>query len=160
MPSIRRTFLLIFAACTAMMVGAMIMQHVFEMEPCPLCITQRIFVVLAGLIAFFAWIHNPLHLGRRIYAGLGLLLSLCGGGVSARHVWLQSLPEDQAPTCGPGLNYMFDALPFMDALSLLFKGDGNCAEVTWRFGLTIPGWTLVCFVLLVLVFIWQLIRKN
>ncbi len=160
LPSIRQCFFLIAAASAAMMVGALIMQHVFEMEPCPLCITQRVFVILAGIVALIAALHNPAACGRRLYSGLGIVTSLAGGGVSARHVWLQHLPEDQVPTCGPGLSYMFDALPMWEALSLLFAGDGNCAEESWRFlGLTIPGWTLVCFIAFALTFAWQAWRK-
>ncbi len=161
LPSIRQSFFLIAAACAGMMVAALIMQHMFEMEPCPLCVTQRVFVILAGVIALIAALQNPARLGRRIYSSAGILLSLIGGGVSARHVWLQNLPEDQVPTCGPGLSYMFEALPMWEALSLLFAGDGNCAEESWRFlGLTIPGWTLVCFAGLVAVFAWQAWRKD
>lgn len=161
LPSIRQSFFLIAAACAGMMVAALIMQHMFEMEPCPLCVTQRVFVILAGVVALIAALQNPALLGRRIYSSAGIVLSLIGGGVSARHVWLQNLPEDQVPTCGPGLSYMFEALPMWEALSLLFAGDGNCAEESWRFlGLTIPGWTLVCFSGLVAVFAWQAWRKD
>lgn len=161
MPSIRLVYFLLFAACTGMMVVALIMQYVFSMDPCPLCITQRIFVVAAGLVALAAALHNPATTGKNIYAGLGALASLVGGGVSTRHVWLQNLPEDQVPACGPGLSYMFEALPFQEALSLLFAGDGNCAEAGWTFlGLTIPAWTLISFIGLTGVFVWQGLRKN
>lgn len=161
LPSTRITFFLAFAACTAMMMVALIMQYVFVMEPCPLCITQRVFVILAGITALIAGLHHPQKLGTRIYAVVGALFCIVGGGVSSRHVWLQSLPEDQVPTCGPGLSYMFDALPFQDAVALLFAGDGNCAETGWTFlGLTIPAWTLVCFIGLTCIFIWQFVRKN
>lgn len=161
LPNIRNTYFLIAGACLAMMIAALIMQHVFDMEPCPLCVTQRVFVILAGVVALIAGVHHCQGLGNRIYASCGAIMCIIGGGVSARHVWLQNLPEDQVPTCGPGLSYMFETLPMWEALSLLFAGDGNCAEEAWRFlGLTIPGWTLVCFLGLLAIFIWQLIRKN
>ncbi len=153
---------IIFISSLASIITALIMQHMFEMEPCPLCITQRLFVMGAGGIAFIAFLHNPLaRLLKCGYAAIGLALSLIGGGVSARHVWLQSLPEDQAPACGPGLEYMFDTFPLMEALTLLFKGDGNCADVVWSFlGLSIPGWTLVLFGVFAVGFIVQVTRKN
>ncbi len=160
LPNRRMMYFLVAGACLAMMIAALIMQHMFEMEPCPLCITQRVFVILAGVVALAAGAHNCKGIGNKIYASLGGLVSIIGGGVSTRHVWLQNLPEDQVPTCGPGLSYMFDALPLWEALSLLFAGDGNCAEESWRFlGLTIPGWTLLCFLGLLVIFIWQLLRK-
>ncbi len=160
LPTIRQSYFLIAAACLCMMIAALIMQYFLDMEPCPLCITQRVFVIFAGLVGLIAGIHNTPNLGHKCYSALGILVSLIGGGVSARHVWIQNLPEDQVPTCGPGIGYMFDALPFTEALSLLFAGDGNCAEESWRFiGLTIPAWTLLCFLALAGVFGWQLLRK-
>ena len=160
-PSIRRTNLLIFSACTGMMIFALILEHFAQMEPCPLCITQRVIVILIGVLGFLAWIHNPETLGRRIYALLTIITTGIGIGVAGRHVWLQNLPEDQQPACGPGLSYMIDALPLQDVVTLLFKGDGNCAEVAARFlGLTLPGWTLVAFVGLIVIALWQLIRKK
>ncbi len=161
LPSARQTFFIIAAACCSMMIAALIMQHMLEMEPCPLCISQRVFVILAGAVALIAGLHNPANIGNKLYNLSGIIFSLVGGGISTRHVWLQNLPEDQVPTCGPGLSYMFETLPLADALALLFAGDGNCAEVSWQFlGLTIPGWTLVCFIGLTVIFTLQLIRKE
>ncbi len=130
------------------------------MHPCPLCITQRIFVVAAGIIAILAAIHNPGITGLRVYAALGLLAAGSGAGFSGRHVWLQNLPEDQVPSCGPGLSYMFENFPIMEAFELLLLGDGNCSEVVWSFlGLSIPGWLLVSFIGLIIINGWQLFRK-
>ncbi len=161
LPNIRLTFLLVFATSVAMMIAALIMQYVFDMEPCPLCVSQRVFVILAGVIALIATIQTPGVTGTRVYSSLGFIACAVGGGISARHVWLQNLPEHLVPTCGPGLSYMFDALPFLDALKLLFQGDGNCADVVWNFlGLSIPAWTLICFIGLAIIFIWQGIRAS
>jgi disulfide bond formation protein DsbB len=61
-------------------------------------------------------------------------------------LWLQHLPPSEVPECGPGLEYMLDALPFTDVLAKVLHGSGECAEVLWRFlGLSIPGWSLVAF---------------
>lgn len=159
LPSYRNTNFIVAAGCTGLILIALYMQEVLGMHPCPLCITQRIFVILAGLLALLAALHNPAATGRKLYAGLGALAALVGGGVSARHVWIQHLPEDQVPACGPGLEYMFETFPLMDALTLLFQGDGNCADIVWQWGLTIPGWTLVAFVGLLLVNLWQGMRR-
>lgn len=161
LPSARQTFFLIAAACCCSMIAALIMQHMLEMEPCPLCISQRIFVILAGTAALIAGFHNPGNIGNKLYSLSGIFFSVVGGGVSMRHVWIQNLPEDQVPTCGPGLSYMFETLPLADALTLLLAGDGNCAEVSWQFlGLTIPGWTLIFFIGLAAIFTWQFMRKK
>lgn len=161
LPSTRQTFFLIAAACCSMMIAALIMQQILEMEPCPLCISQRVFVILAGAVALIAGLHNPANIGGKLYNLCGIIFSIVGGSISTRHLWIQNLPEDQVPTCGPGIGYMFETLPLADALTLLFAGDGNCAEVSWQFlGLTIPGWTLVGFIGLAAIFTWQLIRKE
>lgn len=162
LPSVRMTFLLVAIACTLMMLIALLyFQMALDLAPCPLCITQRIFVILVGLISLAAFFHHPRVVWRRVYAGLATLMALIGAGVSTRHVWLQHLPEDQVPACGPGLSYMFETFPLADALRLLFQGDGNCAELSWSLlGLSIPAWTLVGFIGLAAVGLFQLFRKG
>lgn len=152
--------IIIAAGCAGLMAFALYLQEKLGLHPCPLCITQRVCVIVVGAIALIAAIHNPGKTGVRIYAGLQGLAALTGIVVAGRHVWIQSLPADQVPACGPGLQYMFENFPFMDALELLFKGDGNCAIVDWSFlGLSIPAWVLVACVGLLFINGWQLLRK-
>lgn len=161
MPSIRFINLIIFAGCTGLMLVGVYMDHVMDLEPCPLCITQRIFIVLTGCIALLAFIHHPMDWGRRVYSLLGALAAIGGGYFSSHHLWLQSLPPEDVPACGPGLAYMFDAFPLQEAIALLLKGDGNCAEVSWTlFGLSIPAWTLIAFAGLTLLHLYQAFRSN
>ena len=109
-------------------------------------------------MAFFV---NPGKIGRKIFGILGILFAVIGGSFSTRQLWLQSLPEDQVPACGPDIGYLLDNFPLMDALSVLLRGDGNCAEVTWTFlGVSIAGWTLVAFVGLVGFNLWQVLRRG
>lgn len=159
-PSVRNTNFLIFITCTLMMLAAAYMEHVMKMIPCSLCITQRGFVVLTGLIALVAAIHNPATGGRRVYAVLGTISPLLGACFAGRQLWLQSLPADQVPACGPGLAYMFEVFPFMEALKLLLQGDGNCAHVDKILGLSLAAWTLIAFIGLAGVNLYQLIRKQ
>jgi len=157
----RTVFALVFAACTAAMGFAYFLELQLTLKPCPLCMTQRFFVVLIGVLALLAAIHGPGKLGRRVYAGLIAITALGGGGVAARHVWLQSLPEDQVPACGPSLSYMLETLPFTETLQLIFMGDGNCAEVDWTLlGFSIPQQTLALFVVLLGVQVWLLWRQE
>lgn len=159
--SVRNTHLVIFIGCVGLILTALFMQYSMGLPPCPLCITQRVFVILVGLIALIAAIHNPPKLGQVIYGLLGIGAAATGGGVSLRQVWLQSLPEDQVPACGPGLEYMFSNFPLIEALDLLFRGDGNCAEVSWSlFGLSIPAWTAVAFAGLIGFNLWQIVRRQ
>lgn len=158
LPSIRQTNLVIFLACTASMLVAAYMEHVMGLVPCPLCITQRAFMILVGVIALVAFIHNR---GTRVYGIAGLIAAAIGGAFSSRQLWLQSLPEDQVPACGPGLSYILDAYPFMQALEVLLRGDGNCAKIDWSlFGISIAGWTLMAFVGLAAINLYQVLRKR
>lgn len=161
LPNIRLTFLIIFLGCTGLILVGLYMQHFMDLYPCPLCITQRVFIIAVGVTALAAFIFNPAALGRRIFAGLGILFAIAGGSFSTRQLYLQSLPEGQAPACGPDVAYLLENFPLMDALSVLLRGDGNCAEVVWTFlGISIPGWTLVAFAGLVGFNIWQAVRKS
>jgi disulfide bond formation protein DsbB len=139
-------FLAAFLISAALIATALIMQYALKLEPCPLCIFQRVFVIALGGIALVAAIHDPRLMGRRVYGVLIVVFGVLGMIVAGRHVWLQSLPADQVPECGPGLEYMLNAFPLTEVLSLVFRGSGECADVQWVFlGLTIPGWTLVIF---------------
>jgi disulfide bond formation protein DsbB len=125
---------------------ALYLQHALRLEPCPLCVFQRIFVIALGAVMLVAAIHDPAGVGRRVYGALVAVLGLMGVGVAGRHVWLQHLPADQVPECGPGLEYMLDAFPLTEALSMVFRGSGECAEVQWTLlWLSIPEWTLIIF---------------
>lgn len=144
--STRGVFGLMATASISLMAFALYLQHVLGEHPCPLCITQRLFVIAIGLIALTATIHNPAKTWRRVWSVLLLLSAIGGGIVAARHVWIQHLPEDQVPACGPDLAYMFQNFPFQHAVHLLFMGDGNCAQIGWTLlGFSIPEWTLVAF---------------
>jgi disulfide bond formation protein DsbB len=140
-------FLLGFASCFLMLSVGAYFQFVEEMEPCPLCISQRIAILVTGIIFLIAAIHNPKSCGLKIYSILGVITALCGAGISIRHVWIQNLPADEIPECGPGLSYVFENFPLLDTIKLMLNGTGDCAEILWTFlGISIPGWTLVAFI--------------
>jgi protein dithiol:quinone oxidoreductase len=156
----RRVFFILALGCLGLIVTGLYMQYVMQLIPCALCITQRVFIIGVGLTALIAGLHAPHSWGQKIYAGIGALLAVGGGSVSARHVHLENLPPDQVPACGPDILYMFENFPLKEALELLFRGDGNCSEVAWRFlGLSIPSWTLVAFAGLLFINLWQFFRS-
>jgi disulfide bond formation protein DsbB len=141
----RNAYLSIWLGCITLIAIALFMQYQMGLIPCALCMTQRVFIIAVGSVALLAWLHQSSS--GRTYPVIGMVLAIIGGGFSTRHIWLQSLPEDLAPACGPTLGYLLDNVPFVEALSVLLQGDGNCAESVWSFlGLTIPGWTLVAFI--------------
>jgi len=137
----------------AMMVGAHVLEFVWGLDPCPLCVMQRIWIMVAGVIMAIGLAHEP-RLG--IYSLLAIAASVVGAGFSTRQLWLQSLPPDQVPSCGPDLAYMIEAFPLSDILIAMTSGDGNCAEVVWSFlGLSIPAWALIGFVVLIVTIVVQ-----
>lgn len=139
-----------FLACVGMMAYALFVQYGLLLEPCPLCVFQRMATIGTGLVFLAAAIHNPTSWGRRVYAVLITLVAGAGIGVAGRHVWLQHLPADQIPECGPGFGYIMDTFPLSDALRHIFTGSGECAKIDWSFlGLSMPAWVLICFVALI-----------
>ncbi|HLV78137.1 MAG TPA: disulfide bond formation protein B [Marinobacter sp.] len=156
----RRVFGLIFVVCAGLLAVAFYMEHVMGLEPCPLCWLQRFGFMGAGLVALLAFVHGPRGFGNRIYGGLMVLCAGAGLGVAGRQLWLQSLPPDQVPACGPSVDYMLEVLPWFDVLKTALQGTGDCAAVVWRFlGLSIPGWTAVFFSLVILIGLWTVFRR-
>lgn len=142
--------------CAAMMAYAYYSQYVDGLEPCPLCMFQRVALLLVGVMFALAALHNPAQLGSRVYAGLIGLSSLLGASIAGRHVWLQNLPEDLVPECGPGLDYMLDVLPLSETLSIVLNASGECADINWQFlGLSMPAWVLTCFIGLGVLGVWR-----
>ena len=153
--------LMVFLFCTSLMAYALYTQYVDYLDPCPLCIFQRAAFIWMGVFALLAAIHNPKAVGRKIYAVLVFLGAAFGTAVAGRHVWMQHLPADQVPECGPGLNYMLDNFPLAEALASVFRGSGSCAEFTWTFlGMSMPEWALVWFIGLGLMTLWVSFRKQ
>lgn len=159
--AIRPLFGLLVVTCVvAMGFAVLFLQQTLQLQPCPLCVTQRVFVILVGVFALLAFLHNPSGWGRRVYALLCLLAAAGGAAVAGRHVWLQSLPEDLAPACGPSLGYMLETFPLSETIQLVLMGDGNCAETVWTFmGLSIPAQTLILFIVLIIASLFQLLRR-
>ena len=158
-PGPRNLNWLIGLGCVFMMAVALYMEHAMHLEPCPLCIFQRVATIAVGLIALLAAVHNPGTTGVRIYGVAMILAAVSGAGLSIRQLWLQSLPPDEVPACGPGLDYLMDVFPMTEVVAMVLQGDGSCAEVVWSlFGISIPGWTLIGFIGLILLGLFQVLR--
>ena len=152
---------MLFLAAVIGMAFALYLEHVQGLAPCPLCVFQRVGLIGLGIISLIACLHNPKsNIMKRLYALLGSLSILWSVGVAARHVWLQNLPPDQVPSCGPGLEYWLETLPMQSVLQQVLNGSGECATIDWTFlGQSLPVWSLIFFSILLLVSLWQLLRK-
>ena len=145
--SSRVGYLLGFFACFAGVGLALWIQTRYQLNPCPLCISQRIVMMCLALVFLGAAIQNPALLGRRIYALLQIILAIGGSGVAIRHWWLQAHRDSMIADCGVGFDYMFDNFPMKKALTLVFRGTGDCATIDWKFlGLSIPQLALISFI--------------
>tara|TARA_B100001996_G_scaffold174680_1_gene133322 strand:- start:359 stop:802 length:444 start_codon:yes stop_codon:yes gene_type:complete len=129
------------------MVFGLYLEYVQGLEPCPLCVFQRIAYILIGLIALIGATHNPKDLFLVIYKFLIIITAITGALIAGRQVWLQHLPPELVPECGPGLDYMLNVFPLSDAIKMILSGSGECAEVQWRFiGFSIAEWSLIMFI--------------
>lgn len=146
--SFRTLFLLGFAACAGLLAYAIYLQLHAGLEPCPLCIFQRVAFAALGLVFLVGGLHAPRGAAaRRGYGVLGLLAALAGVAVAGNHVRLQHLPPDQVPSCGPGLDYMMEAMPVTGVIRKVMTGSGECANVDWSFlSLSMPAWSLLWFI--------------
>ncbi len=143
----RKFFIVIFTICIGLLIFGLYLEHVHGLEACPLCIFQRIAYTVIIFIALIGAIHNPRNLLQIIYKLLMVISSITGAAIAGRQIWLQHLPPELVPECGPGLDYMFNVFPFGEALKMIFTGSGECAEVKWRFiGLSIAEWSLIMFI--------------
>jgi protein dithiol:quinone oxidoreductase len=148
---IRWRFLLGFLACAGAMGFALYLEYGLGLDPCPLCVLQRVAMIAAGLVFLVAALQGPRTWGRYLYSALAFAAAGVGAAIAGRHVWLQSLPPDQVPACGPPLEHLMKIMPWRDALAFVLKGEGSCAAVEgiWL-GITLPAWTLIGFVLVAL----------
>lgn len=142
-----------FAAGVLAAVGALVfaylLQYVGGLEPCPLCIFQRIAMAGVAVVCLVGFVHGPGGVAHRIYAGLAGLAALAGAVIAGRHVWLMHLPPDQVPACGPGLHYLIQIMPLQQVVATVLRGDASCATVKGSFaGLSLPAWSLIYFLLL------------
>lgn len=142
-------FFLGFLGCVSLLAMGAYFQFVQKLNPCPLCISQRLLILATGIVFLSAALHNPQQKGTTRYAIAGTITALIGASISTRHVWLQHLPPEEVPECGPGLEYMLQNFPLFDTLKLMLSGTGDCAKVDWTLlGFSMPAWTLVAFLML------------
>lgn len=153
----RTGYFIAFVKCFALVGLALWIQTRYNLEPCPLCISQRIVFMALGVLFLLAALIPAFP---RVFAGLQVLTALGGAGVAIRHWWIQAHRESMVADCGVGFDYMFENFPLKKALTLVFRGTGDCAAIDWTFlGLTIPQLSLIAFIGFA-VFAAYLVRVN
>jgi disulfide bond formation protein DsbB len=148
-------------ACALLLAFGYYLQYAQGLDPCPLCLVQRGFFYAVTGVFVFAGLHNPGRTGTVMYSALGAFFALGGGAVAARQVWLQHLPPERQPQCGPDLYFMLENFPLARTLEKLITGTGECAAVDWTFlRLSIAEWSLGWFVGLFVYAIWLALRPR
>jgi len=159
--SARAGYLLGFVASFASVGLALWIQTRYQLNPCPLCISQRLAILLTGIIFLIAVLHNPGSVGINCYAILGAISALFGASISTRHVWLQHLPPELVPECSPGISFMLQNFPLFDTVKLMLNGTGDCAKIDWTLlGFSMPAWTLVAFLSLAALSVLQIWNRH
>ena len=147
-------------ACAVLLGYGFYLQYHDGQNPCPLCLVQRAFYFGLLFVFLVAAVHDPKGSTSRVYGVLALLLAAGGVATAGRQVWLQHLPADEVPKCGPDLYFMLDNFPLSKTITNLFRGSGECAEVTWKFlGLSIAEWSLGWFLAFGVIATWAVFRK-
>lgn len=146
--------------CVASLLFAIFyLEKTLYLDPCPLCILDRVLILGLGVIFLLALLHNSKSFFAKIYGGFCIILSLIGVLLASRHIWLQNLPKDQVPECGPDIYFMLETLPIFEVLKSVLTGSGSCADVSWTFvGLTIPEQTLILFIVFLVLSVIQTLR--
>jgi disulfide bond formation protein DsbB len=158
--SARLANLLGFFACVGLLGYAYFSQYVLHLEPCPLCIFQRVGIFTIGVLFMLAATQGPKVVGRRIYAALLALAALATIGVAMRHLYIQSLPPGTISACGASLDIMLKFLPLQEVVTKVLSGSGECAQINWRFlGLAMPAWVLICALVIGAFGVWANTRR-
>ena len=134
-----------FIACVALLGYAYYTQYELGLEPCPLCIFQRIGIASLGVVFLIAGLHNSRGWGTHVYTVLIAVAALATIGVAIRHLYVQSLPPGTIPACGAPLDVLLQFTPVTEVIRKVLTGSGECSQVNWKFlGLAMPAWVLIC----------------
>ena len=151
-----------FLLCAGLIAYALYVEYVLYLIPCNLCILQRVVYITIGILFLIAAPKPTLYWGRKVIGVLAAVVSAIGIAISGRHVWMQGLPADKVPDCGPSLQMMMDSSPLWDVLKTVLSGSGNCADIQWQFlGMSMPTWSLIMFIgLFIFTVIWIFIPVH
>ena len=158
----RTLYLIGFIDCLLLISYALYSEHVLGLEPCPLCVFQRIAIILVGFIFLVLAVFVPkISVTKFISSMLITITSLSGVIIAGRHVWLQNLPPDKVQGCGPGLDLMVSTFPLSEVFEMVFTGSGECANVDWSFlSLSMPAWVMILLALIGYYGVWITYKRD
>lgn len=156
--SSRAWFFIGFLICTGLILIALFLQYFVHLEPCPLCMLQRVAFITLGLVFLLGTLHGPKQLGTRIYAFVGLLANFTGLGLAMRHVYLQYYPPEYV-SCAGDFYSQLERIPLGRLISNALRATGDCSKVDWTLmHLSIAEWSLIWFLILAVLGLFLLVR--
>ena len=156
----RLTYFYAFLSIVGIFALALYLEYFKGVNPCPLCILQRVFLGALGITFFIGFVFAKTRL-RSIMIGISsVVFSLCGALLAGRQAWIQYLPANQSADCGVSLQYMLHVLPIDQVVKKIFQGTAECSRVDWSFlSLSMAQWSLVSFIIFGIFSAWQATRK-
>ncbi len=138
-----------------LIMSAIFIQTQYNLEPCPLCITQRIIFIIIGCVFLSFAFFKVTKLIKVTHVILLISINCVGVIFSVRHILIQSGWIVVPAECGIDLDYMFDNFPLNEALNLLFRGAGDCSQIDWvMFGVTLPQLALIWYLIFIMLTIF------
>jgi len=157
----RPFYFLVFLTCSLLLGFGYYLEFHQDLAPCPLCVFQRLAYIGVGAICLLGFLQGPQNIGKRLYSGFAFISAVTGAGIAMRQVWLQHLPPESVPECGPDLHFMLAVLPLLETIEMVFSGSGECAEVAWSFlSLSIAEWSLFWFSVLSILLISHFFSRS
>ena len=155
----RSLFFLVFIACASIIGSVVYLQRAFGLSPCVLCWFQRWAFVVCGALGLMATFQAPGKRGSRWYSSLILLTALAGSAIAGVQVWLQTATADELIPAISEFEHLLDFLSLHHLIDRLRSDATFCAEITWSFlGISLPEWSLLAFVGVVIVAFYALFR--
>lgn len=154
--SFRKALWCVFFLGVLCAAGSFIGQYVLGMNPCVMCIKQRIAVIATTLLAFLcACCPNRSCLERVINAVVVSLAPVAGLYVAIKQIYIQHLPLVEQPSCGAPLTFIYRNAPLFDWYEPIIRGSGNCGEVQRILWVPLPIWSALFFsAVLLWVWVW------
>ena len=104
--------------CVGLLSAAFYLEFISGLVPCALCLAQRAMFALICIACLLYLL--PFYGSRLIFGLLSFVSSGLGIWLASRQLWLQSLPEDQLPACGPDIYFILERFPILDGLKTMF----------------------------------------
>ncbi|MGB8146660.1 MAG: disulfide bond formation protein B [Chromatiaceae bacterium] len=154
---VRKTWLILATGSATLAVASILVTHWLGLQPCHLCIFQRLLFMLIAVLALGAALLPGPGLARLVTGGLVALAAAGGTATAAYQTWLQEQPPGAVACLGSELSPIERLVEWLGQLQPdLFLATGFCEDKALVvFGLSLVQWALLCFILVLLTTLWS-----